>query len=369
MSALKAIDNGNIKVLCFIYFKQDLDILLPIIAAASKHKAIIVHVCATAKVLKQSPRIKVALQKLGITPKPVYRIGVLLWIQPHLNGIQVLLTAAESTAAPHRWAHWLVKRANFLGIRTYTLQHGFENVGLSDADPAYPMATTRFASQNILIWGQLSQLSESVPLETRAKCISVGCPKLAVISPQKVEIPDRRKYVIAIFENLHWSRYSLQYRQTFLTDLATTAQKFSDTTFIVKPHHDGQWSIKQSHTPLSAYDNVIIANPSDPSWEPFTAPAILQVVDGAITTPSTVAMDAAQLGCPIAVVQYGLDLKTYSPLPMLNTSLDWSTFLETIRQPDRPTAVIEALEKFVQLNLRGGDVIHRIIDQIIAYQP
>src|SRR3546814_15987011 len=46
-----------------------------------------------------------------------------------------------------------------------------------------------------------------------------------------------------------------------------------------------------------------------------------------ITTPSTVAVDMAQLGLPIAVVAYDLDLPTYEPLPLLRSIADWHSFL------------------------------------------
>jgi len=69
-----------------------------------------------------------------------------------------------------------------------------------------------------------------------------------------------------------------------------------------------------------------MADPSDPFWEPFTAPSLIAAADLVITTPSTVALDAALARKPVAVVAYGMELPAFAPLPLLQSGADWIAF-------------------------------------------
>ena len=108
--------------------------------------------------------------------------------------------------------------------------------------------------------------------------------------------------------------------------------------------------------------NLLLANPVDPLWEPFTASAILQIVDGAITTPSTVALDAALAGKPVAVASYGLDLSVYSPLPLLNDFKDWDDFI--VSSGTRENEMVSRSLAFRDRNLLPGDPLPRILQSI-----
>ncbi|MEC4985053.1 MAG: glycosyltransferase [Oscillatoria sp. PMC 1068.18] len=345
---------------------QDLDLIRPFLLAAKNREDLSFKVCVTDWLVSKSPRVENTLRELGIEYSVPFRRGVKLGIQPQLHNVQALVTAAESTAGPHKAAHLLTKRANAAGIHTYTLQHGFENIGLTYFDEKDSAELIQFASEKILLWGDVSLLAPETLPETISRCVPVGCPKeINPVTPE-IKIPGKRDYAIAIFENLHWHRYSEDYRESFLADLETTARRFPNTTFLVKPHHAGMWLTHRYKGHLPKADNIIIADPKLPQWEAYTAAALIKYVDAAITTPSTVAVDAARAGCPVSVVSYDLELENYAPLMRIQSTQDWFTFVNQIQNSQKIITARNQTQAFVERNLISGDATARILNLIAA---
>ena len=306
---------------------------------------------------------------------------------PSLRGIQAVITASESTAAPHRGPHALAKRANRRGIATYTLQHGLENVGLTYFDDEHPVGQVMFASKTIFTWGPTAYLPAETPAATRAKCIAVGCPKIVrppepAVSASGSSIPNssipnspisnfqildssipdykKRDRLVVVFENLHWSRYSDRYRQQFLQDLGQTALTHLETIFIIRAHPTGLWTQRHlKHLPTAS--NLIVADPSSAQWRAITTATLIALADIAITTPSTIALDAARAGCPVAVAAYGLALPNFEPLPLLQHQSDWQTLMAKPKQ-----SLAQKSQHFASSRLMPGNATERIISQISA---
>ena len=121
-------------VLIFMHLMQDLDIVLPLLESLKQRDDLELKVFVIDELLNESPRINETLDKLGIPFSKVSRLGVLTRLEPNLTGVKAVITASETTASPHKAAYTLTKRANRAGIFTYTLQHGFENIGLTYFD-------------------------------------------------------------------------------------------------------------------------------------------------------------------------------------------------------------------------------------------
>jgi hypothetical protein len=353
-------------VLIFIDLMQDLDVILPLIKAINADENFFLKICVSRQLIEESPRVKKALDALR-TPYSIIRYRFLkLGLQPNLRNVDALITASETSAKPHRYIHLLTKRANQRKIFTYTLQHGWENIGLTYFDNIHSPDTIHFASQKIFIWGNIDSLVPEVLPETKSRCVAVGCPKEkeVISTAAKLEIPNQRDYVISVFENLHWHRYSDYYRERFLQDLETTATQLPDTTFLVKPHHAGQWLTKRYKGRLPTADNLVIINPIEPQWEPFTAPALIARSDGIITTPSTVALDAARLELPVSVIGYDLDLPKYEPLPIIYSLVDWLDFIKQIRHPEGRQNACQKTSTFFKKSILPGNAIERILELI-----
>lgn len=360
------------KLLILINLIQDLDILLPLAVAFKGISDIKLEVLVVENFGKQSPRIERLLRQAEITPKLVKQSVIMAGRKPSLNGVKVLITASESNHAAHRTAYELALRANKSDVFTYTFQHGFENIGLTYSDDEMPIDLIRFASRKIFIWGGLETLHDEVLAATREKCIPVGCPKYVTPPDENLPFTHTRSKLIAIFENLHWSRYSDSYRANFLSGLYQISYHFPSITFLVKPHHAGQWLTGKQDSKLPRYqgelpkvDNLVIADPTDPRWEGYTAPALLNIADATITTPSTVALDAGRLGCPVAIVGDELDLSKYYPLAVLKKVDDWLDWISKLETVQGYTELKQLSETFVKNQIVPGDAISRIVAEVV----
>lgn len=353
------------RVLILINLIQDLDLLLPLAIAFNENPAVDLDIAVIDRSWQESPRIQHLLLQAGLKPKRISKAAAITGLQPSLSGVKALITASESSCGPHKAAYELTKRANKSLIPTYTLQHGFENVGLTYSDSTYPIEATRFASKTIFIWGELDTLHPNVSEETLKKCIPVGCPKHIHLTDNKISFTHPRRQLVAIFENLHWDRYDEPYRHNFLIDLTYAATQFPQITFLVKPHHAGRWLTDRYRGELPNVDNLVIANPLDPQWEGFTAPAILSIADAAITTPSTVAIDTALLQKPIAIVGYDLELTKYQPLPIFRQSEDWIDWIDKICTTTGYSSLQDIGKSFLQQQVAPRDAISGILAKVI----
>lgn len=290
-----------IRLLVFLGLKQDEALLAPVIAAA-----------------KADARFQVTVRRHG-------RFRPL----PCLKGFDALLCGAESNVRAHKAAHRLAWRANARGVETFTLQHGFENIGLTYWDDYY--GAVDFAAKHILTWGDPGALPAWLPENVRARCVEVGFPRSA---PPPGLPPLEGGGDLLIAGNLHWHRYSGEYRTRFAQDAKALCAAFPERRFYVKPH---PVSTGEHVAALCALPNVRQVRNED--WTRLG-------LAGVITTPSTLALDAAWAGLPVAVAGYGLGLSAYAPLPVLQNTEDWVAFA---RAPDGETA-----RRFVERNVRKG---------------
>ncbi len=350
-------------ILFFIQVITDVDLLRPIVAEARRRAGASVRIVVIAKAFRRTPELRRILADTLPEFETIDEDDVESGAAPRLDGVGAVFSATESSAPAHRAAHSLARRANRLGLRTYTMQHGYESVGLTWFDADYPPGAIRFESRTIFTWGPLERLHSDVLPETRAKCVAVGCGRAA--TPAALARPEGRGSLVAVFENLHWNRYPPPYRSAFLRNLESTAREHPDTTFVVRPHPRGKWLTRHCDEPLPRAANVVIAPSEDPRWTSYCAPALIEFADGVITTPSSVALDAAVRGRPTAVVADGLDLAAYAPLPLLQRGEDWDAFVSGLAPPRR-AALAERAARFVEASILPGDGAVRIVDRLIS---
>ncbi len=335
---------------------QDLYLILPILLECQRQQIPTLTYCS-GKLLNSSPRVLKALREHGL---PFWIIDSVKELPPLPASAKALLTAAETSLGAHKLAHELTLHANRQGLYTVTLQHGFENVGLTYDDAVHPIGTITFAAQSIFTWGPPGLLHPLISDHARRKCIVTGITKFPRATddlPAGLLPPG--DHLIGVFENLHWHRYSEAYKAFFIEGIIQSARQFPQLTFIVKPHHAGLWLSSHSHGALPA--NVIVINPAVPPWENFTASALLPRVRAVFTTPSTVALDAARLGLPVAIISADLDLPAYQPLPLITQPDDWTGFLRALETPETHRALADQSQRFVTRTLAPLDGVQEIV--------
>ena len=341
-------------LLTLVDIHQDLDVLLPVLLALKARGEVRQRLALSEWLLKESPRVPNTLAAHGfdvaVHPREAIRAGA----EPSLTGLDGVLSGADTNTRAHKAGQTLAGRARAAGLPTFTLQHGLENIGLTYKDHLHG-EEIRFAATTVFTWCAAEGLAAWVPEETRAKIVPVGTPKSAPPPAQALDLGQGHwPRTIGVFENLHWHRFSELYLERALADLERAAELNPDTLFLVKPHHAGRW-LSRNRGRLAERANLVVIDPSDSAWEPHTAPALIASVDAVLTTPSTVALDAARTGRPVAVLGYELELPLYDPLPIVRRSEDLDAFLDMDARP-----ALRLNEAFLKRAVLPGRADHRI---------
>lgn len=240
---------------------QDLDLALPILRVALK-QAISHEVWCSQTLFKETPQVKDLLGEMGIPWRIQPEIFDKSEVIKHLLGTKGLITISESNLDAHRFTHSLSKIAKEMGIVTATLQHGFENVGLTYSDEIHPIDKVEFAADRIYIWGALETLHSQTPQKTRDKCFPVGCPKdIPLDCIRLTPVLGKQKGVVGIFENLHWHRYPEKYKSFFRNGVRRLAKEFPQVTFKLKPHPAGMWFTKEFDRICEDCKNMVLLDP------------------------------------------------------------------------------------------------------------
>lgn len=360
----------DVSVQCIVALNliQDLDLALPVLDAWTL-EGVAVQVWCSSALIRKSPRVLATME----TRRLSYRLlpddlptGSVVFP----SETKALLTVSETNLGPHRFARKLSELALAKGLAVATMQHGFENVGLTYDDDVHPIDRVSIKAQRIYIWGGLDTLHPRLDASVRERCIPVGCTKPSVgLSVDIDHLLPKDQSVVGIFENLHWHRYDDQYRQAFLDAVRQLAEHFPQVTFLVKPHHAGLWLTKCYQGERLGASNLVIADPKMPDWEPFTASALLGRMATVITTPSTVALDAARQGLPVAVFAGGLDLSNYQPLAQLRDTNDWVAFVDAAFDVNLRGRLTNSAAAFVERVLVKGDGAQRIVGDLADVVP
>lgn len=355
------IEKPSPEVIFILNLIQDVDVILPIITEA-QNRSVLFEVWSSSGLLKKHPRVLSILEGVGVSATVVLESEAAR-TPAFPPATKALLTVTETNLAPHVFTRTLTHRANKAGLRTATLQHGFENVGLTYSDEIHHIRKVNFAAQKVFLWGPINTLHPAIKSKTRAKCIPVGCPKpVRGMTAQLDHLISPDATVIGIFENLHWHRYDDAYRTFFINGVVDLAERFPEIVFLIKPHQAGLWLTKRYKGDQPVAPNLLIADPESAEWQKFTADQLLGRMKAVITSPSTIALDAARRGLSVAVVAHDLQLDQYSPLPRINTAQGWADFVVGAKAKTEPD---ERSKDFVKRTVIEGPAASKILDDLI----
>ena len=342
-AAARRITGQRPRLLVLVDLVQDIDVLLPVLLAVRADGRCRLDIRVSRWLAKESPRTAELLKRHGLAFTSVRRSAVIAGTSPSLRGAAAVLSAAESDHLAHAAGHALARRAKAAGLKTYGIQHGFENAGLFGLEAA----SGAFASDVVFCWFPPAATPDDLAPGTRAKLAHLGRPA----PPGGWRRADEPRFDLAVFENLHWDRYTDADRRGFLEGLAATAQALPSARILVRPHPAGGWADRVGHE-LAQFGNITPALASDARRLCDSGAEILQGVKRVITTPSTVALDAALTGVPVALASDGGAV--YHPLPVLQTPQAWIDFTAGGAFDPR------TLDQFASRVLVAGDAAPRI---------
>ena len=158
-----------------------------------------------------------------------------------------------------------------------------------------------------------------LPAETKSKLIPVGRP----IPPGGWGRDDEPAFELGVFENLHWERYTRQDRAQFLEGLTAAARALPHARILLRPHPAGGWADELGHE-LAPFKNIVRPSAAEARARQEGGAQVLREISRVITTPSTVALDSALAGIPVALAADGG--ASYRPLPVLDGPDAWVAF-------------------------------------------
>ncbi len=335
------------QILVCVDLVQDIDVLLPVCIALRAAGPFTLRFVVSHWLTEKSPRTALLLTENGFEFSYASRRKLIDGVLPPLGRAAAVLTASESTHSAHSACRTLTQRARTAGLRTYVLQHGLENIGLFGVEAK----AATFASDTVFCWYPEDATPPDPPAETRSKLVHAGRPE-PVGGWGRGEHPD---FDLGIFENLHWTRYTDAERVAFQDCLAVTAEALPETRILVRPHPAGAWADRLSHE-LARFENITLARAVETRRQRESGAQALRGIKRVITTPSTVALDAAQSGLPTALALSGGGV--YDPLPVLAGARDWIEFARC------DTAAPRSLDLFRSRVLVEGDGTARIVDRL-----
>lgn len=350
------------KILVIIDLVQDFALAKPIIEAimgANGSPQLVV----SERAARSNPQLIEALIEWKLCPTMISALDTRTPDFRWIRNSDAVLTMSETDQNPHKIAHYITRLARQINVPTYTIQHGFENIGLTYRDDEYPQVG--IASDTIFTWGEPEVLPEWVRPEIRNRCVPVGRVTSARDATAPTEIEDLfgDRLTIGVFENLHWSRYSDEYRNAFVNELEQLARSHPTTNFIVKPHPAGMW-LKKNASGRSWPNNVFLTH-SHPKLKSVDTNNLLAVMNAVITTPSSIALDAAEHDLPTAVVgNQDCDTTLYEPLPILRQPRDWGLFVESI-SAEQITELKNRSSEFVAKTLTDRNGTQNIVTRIL----
>ena len=303
------------RVLVLVDLVQDIDALLGVLVALGEEPRLSLTIVVSRWLERESPRTEALLHAHGLDFTYVRRRDIIEGRAPSLRGVQAVLAAAESSHPAHAAGHALAARARGLAIKTYALQHGFEQIGLFGPEAA--LAT--FASQTVFCWFPPEAAPPDLPAETKSKLIPIGRP----IPPGGWGRDAEPAFELGVFENLHWERYTRQDRAQFLEGLTAAARALPHARILLRPHPAGRWADELGHE-LAQFKNIVRPSAAEARARQEGGAQVLRGISRVITTPSTVALDSALAGIPVALAADGG--ASYRPLPILGGPDAWVAF-------------------------------------------
>lgn len=347
------------RIVLLVSRPQDVELLIGIQKKSKLREGLRVRFWVVNSCARRYPEVLAQLKEKGVEVEKIVSFGHLGKTLSSLMRTDAFLSTVESTTAKRKLPYIITRMANAAGVPTFTLQHGFPNLGLSFCDHVYG-TDIRFAAKTVLIWGPVEALPSWVSHETLDKCVAVGCPKELVLFDHDLKSHTSDRPIIAIFENLHGHIYDEDYTSAFLGHLQKAAKQYKEYRFVLKSHPSSLRCRSQKLSEaFSRLEDVEIVDRIDGVAPTHTTPWLLANASGAITNPSTIALDSALAGVPVALAQYGLKLANYAPLTMLDSFKDWETFISRLNNGDE---LKKRNEEFLGRVMVSGDAAGRILD-------
>ena len=348
------------QILFLIDLVQDYKVLMPIIRFYLREKFVRVKVLVSKVASYNAPVEFKLLKTVAVDVQKIQFSSVNASWFDEFKFYNVVIVGAETNLSPHKLAHKVVYLANQKKIKTVSFQHGLENVGLSYFDDC----NVEVESSMLITWNEMTEFSNKISPDIRAKIKPLGMFKEVIDLSQANEASTSIETYIAVYENLHWDRYTEAYRNEFVSLIKAAAVNFPEIKFIIKMHPAGKWinDVKGlNQTNIIKYDDFI----SEGIIE--TPDEFMNKALAVITTPSTIAVDACLLKKNTAIIKATLandDLHLYKPLTFIESVKDVNSFITLAMQKGSTSNKSQEFIEKTLLDVNAFEALDTLIAEV-----
>ena len=354
---------GQGHVIFLVNLIQDVNIIRPLVFLAARDLGLAteIHISRAFKKRDKSGVWQRELQEIGYsTSTPILSFETTIDALKLLEGKGgCLVAAAESNLSAHNVTHDIFRAAPPSFV-TFTVQHGFEGVGIlqnREHDLAHGRGVT-FAADVVCGWMEGERLTSMLPSQ-RSKLHVTGSPALLQMNYREPE--ETRAGNGLVCENLHSVRLNVSgdFKTSFMDVFNGFCGALADEerSVTLRPHPGGQYVLKNK-VPLP--ENVQLNN------APIYKVDLTQFTYG-ISAPSSVLIDMVLAGIPVGVWRDAsgrMDAGNYDGLTELSTLSDWLDFSrEAEAHPER---FLEKQAQFLerQMMVTEPEEVHRRFAQL-----
>lgn len=340
-----------VQVLLLLDQPGEIEAVLPVIRRAE-----------TRRDISFTPILSPAFQSARprMTERLTQAYGALGLVAPSLDQVDmstfdVALAPVVSNHPRHALAQRFIRKARVAGMATATMQHGLDNIGISRSHDIGTHEPYVIETDVVCVWFSEKHIPVQCAPVIRSRLAHTGraLPEVgACVKPGE-------QVVIGVFENLHWNLYDEEFRRAFQSNLRQTAAAFPNVQFVVKPHPGGRWMSRFGEKRWPS--NLEIFDPEDDIAR-YDAFDLIRSLSAVVTTPSTVALDAAWLTKPVSIIPTeGAEL--YDGLSRLSDWADWRAFVDRVCS-GRFNA--ERQKAFLDRSVKRGDAAAAVCDTLIS---
>lgn len=339
------------RIVFIVDLVQDVAIIAPIVRLAAKVAGTPITVFASDEFGKRDTGGTWAAELDALaaeTGSTVERFDAVADLGPILQRFTgVLFAPSESRLPAHARVNAVVRAAR-TNYRTVAVQHGYENIGLlhHESHDQHFGKTVEFDAQILLSWFPADRLKSLSPHQ-RSKLYVAGPPQLIAPVPRG-SLPVGKAALIC--ENLHSVRMRTpEIVNAFKANVRALAA-------------DGRYALALRPHPsriFLARNPELMADVTEINDAPLYRQDLSRF-GFAISAPSSVVLDFALAGVPVAVWNAGgtaSSVANYEGLTVLDLATSWSTFVDRVATD--AAAVVAEQDRFVAGLGIPGDVAAR----------
>ncbi len=335
------------RLLAYLNGPPDAETLAPVLCRLGARRRVALSVIALDRLIRQQPGIGAAFAASGVPMRAASKLRMKTRdVLAILQADAVLSIADPNYEIPsRRHRAWLLSAAR---RRAIFLQHGVYQLGVNAFPDPKPYD---YASDPVLLWEAPGPLHAGLSAATLARVRVAGFVKAPLWPAVLPQDPALQKWMgahavrILLCHSFRWrgDRFGPRHVAGFFDMVARFATAHPDIGVMIRPHRgrDKAETRAGEDRLVATCPNIVVSRAASGVMAGATITEALAAVHALVGPASTVILDGAFAGRPVAVLED--DVGLFPELARIEDAGDLATFLGTLNRTPHPsiTAMID----------------------------